>query len=67
MKNLFFFPFRMAGGQVVSMVESFVFKLDAIMNTLATLSHRTTEIEGVMARLYNDGPSMMAESRVHQF
>ena len=36
------------------------------MDTLATLSHRTAEIEGVMAGLHNDGASVTAQSRVHQ-
>ena len=36
------------------------------MNTLATLSQRTTEIEGVMTGLHNDGLSITAQSRVHQ-
>ena len=48
------------------MVESLESKFDAIMNILATLSHRTAEIEEVMAGLHNDGPSMTAQSRVHQ-
>lgn len=56
----------MAGGQDISMTESSESKLDAIMNALATLSHRTAEIEGVIARLHNDGASGVAQSRVHQ-
>lgn len=56
----------MAGGQDVSMTESSESKLDAIMNALATLSQRTAEIEGVVARLHNDGASGIAQPRVHQ-
>ena len=48
------------------MAESLDSKLDAIMNTLASLSHRTAEIEGVMASLHNDGASVVASSRVYQ-
>ncbi len=55
----------MAGGQDVSMAESFESKLDAIMNALATLSHRTAEIEGVMARLHNDRASVTTQSKGH--
>lgn len=56
----------MAGGQDISMTESSESKLDAIMNALATLSQRTAEIEGVVARIHNDGASGIAQSRVHQ-
>ena len=56
----------MVGGQDVSMAESLESKLDAIMNALATLSHRTAEIEGVMAGLHNDGALGIAQARVHQ-
>ena len=48
------------------MAESLESKLDAIMNALATLSHRTAEIEGVMAGLHNDGALGIAQARVHQ-
>nr|PNR52172.1 hypothetical protein PHYPA_008546 [Physcomitrium patens] len=57
---------RMVGGQDISMTESSESKLDAIMNVLATLSQRTAEIEGVVARLHNDGASGMGQSRLHQ-
>ena len=56
----------MAGGQDIHMAESSESKLDAIMNVLATLSQRTAEIEGVMARLHNDGAPGIAQSRIHQ-
>lgn len=56
----------MAGGQDISMTESSESKLDAIMNALATLSQRTAEIEGVVARLHNDGVSGIAQSKLHQ-
>ena len=56
----------MVGGQDVSIAESLKSKLDAIMNALAMLSHRTAEIEGVMAGLHNGGTSKIAQSRVHQ-
>jgi hypothetical protein len=48
------------------MAESLDSKLDAIMNALASLSHRTAEIEGVMAGLHSDGASVIAPSRVYQ-
>ena len=48
------------------MAESLESKLDAIMNVLALLSHRTAEIEGVMAGLHNDGASGIVPSRVYQ-
>jgi hypothetical protein len=41
-------------------------KLDAIMSALAVLSHRTAEIEGVMAGLHNDGAFVTAQPRDHQ-
>ena len=41
----------MAGGQDASMAENLEIKLVAIMSVLAALSHRTAEIEGVMAGL----------------
>jgi Retrotransposon gag protein len=56
----------MAGGQDITMTESSESKLDAIMNALATLSQRIAEIEGVMARLHNDGASVIAQAGVHQ-
>ena len=56
----------MVGGQDVSMAESLESKVDAIMNALASLSHRTAGIEGVMAGLHNDGASRIAPSRVYQ-
>jgi hypothetical protein len=48
------------------MAEGLESRLDAIMNALATLSHRTAEIEGVMAGLHNDGASGVAQSKFHQ-
>ena len=48
------------------MVESLESKLDAIMNVLASLSHRTAEIKRAMARLYSDGAFGIAPSRVYQ-
>ena len=41
-------------------------KLDAIMSAPATLSHRTAKIEGVMARLHNDGALVIAQLRIHK-
>ena len=57
----------MVEGQDISMAESLESKLDAIMNALATLSHRTAEIEGIMAGLHKGGTSEIAQSRIHQF
>lgn len=48
------------------MAENLESKLDAIMNALALLSHRTAEIEGVMAGLHSDGVSGIAPSRAYQ-
>jgi len=48
------------------MAESLESKLDAIMNALASLSHRTAEIEGVMAGLHNDRASGIAPSKAYQ-
>ena len=48
------------------MAESLESKLDAIMNALASLSHRTAEIEGVMAGLHSDGAPGIAPSRIYQ-
>jgi hypothetical protein len=48
------------------MAQSLESKLDAIMNALASLSHRTAEIEKVMAGLHSDGASGIAPSRVYQ-
>ena len=56
----------MVGGQDVIMVENLESKLDAIMSALAMLSHRATEIEGVMARLHNDGAPGIAQPKIHQ-
>lgn len=56
----------MAGGQDISMTETFESKLDAIMNALAALSTRTADIEGVIARSHNDGASGSAQAGVHQ-
>ena len=36
------------------------------MSALAALTHRTAEIEGVMAGLDNDGAFVTAQSRIHQ-
>ena len=47
------------------MAESLESKLDAIMNALASLSHETAEIEGVMAGLHNDGAFGIAPSRIY--
>ena len=55
----------MAGGQDASMAENLETKLDAIMSAIAVLSHRTAEIEGVMAGLHNDGAFVTAQSRVY--
>jgi len=55
----------MVEGQDINMVEILKSKFDAIINVLATLSHRTTEIEGIMARLQNDRASRIAQSRIH--
>ena len=56
----------MAGGQDASMAENLETKLDAIMSTLAALSHKIAEIEGVMAGLHDDGAFVTSQSRVHQ-
>jgi len=56
----------MVGGQDINMAENLESKLDAIMSALATLSHRTTEIEGVMAGLHNETVSGIAQPRIHQ-
>ena len=56
----------MVGGQDFNMAESLESKLDAIMNALATLSHRTAEIKGVIAGLHNGGTFEIAQSEVHQ-
>ena len=48
------------------MAESLESKLVAIMNALASLSHKTAEIEGVMAGLHHNGVSGIALSRVYQ-
>ena len=48
------------------MAENLEFKLDAIINTLATLSHKTTEIEEAMAGIHNDGVPGIAQPRIHQ-
>jgi len=63
-KFLLFFR-RLVGDQDVSMAESLESKLDAIMNVLASLSHRTAEIEEVMVGLHSDGASGIAPSRVY--
>ena len=56
----------MVEGQDITMAENLESKLDTIMNTLVTLSHRTAEIEGVMAGLHNNGASGIAQPRIHQ-
>lgn len=56
----------MAGEQDISITESSESKLDVITNALATLSQRTIEIEGVIARLHNDGTSRITQSRISQ-
>ena len=48
------------------MAENLESKSDAIMSVLATLSPRTTKIEGVMAGLHNDGAPGIAQPRIHQ-
>ena len=48
------------------MTESAESKLDTIMNTLAALPQRTMEIEGVIARLHNDGMSRIVQPKDHQ-
>ena len=48
------------------MAENLDSKLDAIMNALASLSHRTAEIEGVMVGFHNDGASVIEPSRAYQ-
>ena len=62
----FLLYFRMARGQDASMAENLKTKLDAIMSALVILSHRTAEIEGVMAGLHNDGAFVTAQPRDHQ-
>ena len=56
----------MVGSQDVIMTENLESKLDAIMHALVTLSHRTAEIEGVMAVLHDDGAPEIAQSRIYQ-
>ena len=56
----------MVGSQDINMTESSESKLDAIMNALTALSVRTTEIEGIIARIHNDGVSEIAQAGVHQ-
>ena len=50
----------MVGGQDVSMAENLDSKLNVIMNAFAMLSHRTAEIEGVMAGFHSNGASVIA-------
>ena len=49
------------------MAENLESKLDAIMSALATLSLRTSEIEGVMAGVHNNVACGIAQSKIHQF
>jgi len=48
------------------MAENLESKLDAIMNALASLSHRTAEIEGVIVGLHNNGASGIVPSKAYQ-
>ena len=56
----------MVGGQDINMAENLESKLDAIMSAFATLSLRTSEIEGVMAGLHNNEAFGIAQSRIYQ-
>ena len=47
------------------MAWSLDFKLDVIINALASLSHRTTKIEGVMAELHNNGTYVIEPSKAY--
>ena len=53
----------MAGGQDVSMSDSFESKFDALMSAINTLSTRLAEVEGVA---YNNSTSGATPTRIHQ-
>ena len=47
------------------MVENLDFKLDTIKNALASLSHRTVQIEEVMTCFHNNGASIITPFRAY--